>query len=160
MLLQYLSTCSLQSVLGLCFQGVISAIDLILTFREPLRVIRALGWMIWFNQDHRHAIWVESCMWRAALDWGLTTFGRFYEMSINSSNVCLEHYNISFSQKLRNSFQEFHQRRSVSESSTSHFHPSSSIVTGNALMILLSLISYLASLVSCLRNHRNACFLA
>jgi len=80
-------------------------------------------------------------------------------MSINSSNVCLEHYNISFSKKLRNSFQEFFQRRSISESSTSHFQPNSSIVTGNALMILLSLISYLASLVSCLRNRRNVCFL-
>jgi len=80
-------------------------------------------------------------------------------MSINSSNVFLEHYSISFSQKHRNTFQEFLQRRSISESSTSHFQPSSSIVTGNALMILLSLISYLASLVSYLGNRRNACFL-
>jgi len=80
-------------------------------------------------------------------------------MSINSSNVCLEPLQHFISQKLKRFFQEFLQRRSISESSTSHFQSSSSIVTSNALMILLSLISYLASLVSCLRNRRNACFL-
>ena len=138
--MQYLSTYSLQSVLGLCFQGVISVVDLFLKFREPLRVIRALGWMTWFNQDRMHAIWVESCMWRVVPDWGLATFGRIYEMSINSSQVCLEPLQYFVSKKLKRVFQEFLQRQNISESSTSHFQSSSSIVTGNVLMILLSLI--------------------
>jgi len=71
-------------------------------------------------------------------------------MSINSSNVCLKPLQYFVSQKLKRVFQEFPQRRSISESSTSHFQSSSSIVTGNSLMIHLSLISYLASLISCL----------
>ena len=60
-------------------------------------------------------------------------------VNINSSNACLEHFITSYVKNLEN-FQEFYRRRSISEPSTSHFKPSSSIVTGNVLILLLPFI--------------------